>query len=411
MTAVNRFRDWFWRPPRAHGDVVRDRVVSPVELLYDLVYVAAISQAAQQLAADISSAALIKFAVVFSMIWLAWINGSLYLELHGREDGRTRSYVFVQIGILALLAVFTADAAGSAGAQFAIVYAVFLAVMTWLWQSVRYQDTPEFMALTRRYVMVMVASAVVVLASAFLSPDARFAVWSLFVVLFIVFFAALGFTRTFGRGVIPTHSMAERFGLFTIIVLGEVVIGVVDGLSHTEHDALTIATGMIALGIGAGFWWLYFDIIGGRLPRATSRSIVGWIIMHLPIVMAIAAAGAAMVSLIEHAHEAQTAAATSWLISGAVAVAMLSVIAAAWTLVLFDRLAYVYRRLAVAMALAAGASLALGLIAPAPWILGLGLGLILTLTWLLAVRWYIQARAWPPHALELVEEEGGVDSS
>ena len=90
--------------------------------------------------------------------------------------------------------------------------------------------------------------------------------------------------------------------------------------------------------------------------------------------------------------------------SGAVAVAMVSVIAAAWTLVLFDRLAYVYRRLAVAMSVAAIASLAVGYLAPAPWLLVSALGAILTVTWLLAVRWYIQAHAWPPQALESLEE-------
>src|SRR4051812_16209382 len=117
----SRFREWFWRPPRAHGDVIRDRAVSPVELLYDLVYVAAISQAAYTMAAAISATTVIQFAILFALIWLAWINGSLWLELHGRDDGRTRSYVFIQIGILALLAVFSADAIGTDGQAFAIV--------------------------------------------------------------------------------------------------------------------------------------------------------------------------------------------------------------------------------------------------------------------------------------------------
>ena len=64
-----------------------------------------------------------------AMLWFAWFNGSLYVELHGREDGRTRLLVFLQMGILALLAVFTGEAAGATGPQFALVYAVFLALM------------------------------------------------------------------------------------------------------------------------------------------------------------------------------------------------------------------------------------------------------------------------------------------
>ena len=67
---------------------------------------------------------------MFSLIWIGWTNGSLYIELHGREDGRTRVTVFGQMAILALLAVFTADASDRTGAPFALVYAAFLGFLT-----------------------------------------------------------------------------------------------------------------------------------------------------------------------------------------------------------------------------------------------------------------------------------------
>ena len=169
-----RFKRWFWRPPRAHGETIADRQVSFLELFYDLVYVAVIGQAAHHLAEHVTVRGLAEFAVVFALIWIAWINGSLYLELHGREDGRTRSIVFVQMGILVLLAVFTADAAGGSGRAFAVVYAAFLVVQTWLWYTVRRQDRrdhPEFLAVTGGYVVGMGVSAAVILASAFLPAE------------------------------------------------------------------------------------------------------------------------------------------------------------------------------------------------------------------------------------------------
>ena len=146
-----RFKRWFWRPPRAHGEVIADRQVSVLELFYDLVYVAVLGQAAHQLAEHVSVRGVAEFAVVFALIWIAWINGSLYLELHGREDGRTRSIVFVQMGILVLLAVFTADAASGSGRGFAVVYASYQVLQTGLWSSVWRQDRrerPEFLAQT-----------------------------------------------------------------------------------------------------------------------------------------------------------------------------------------------------------------------------------------------------------------------
>src|SRR3954447_5239850 len=144
------FKQWFSRPPRPHGATRFDRRVSFLELFYDLVYVAVIGQASHQLAQHVSVRGAAEFAIVFGMIWFAWINGSLYIELHGGEDGRTRNIVFAQMCILALLAVFTAGAAQSDGTPFSLVYAAFLLFRTWLWFTVRGQDRdrPEFLVVT-----------------------------------------------------------------------------------------------------------------------------------------------------------------------------------------------------------------------------------------------------------------------
>jgi len=115
------FRRRLWLPPRAHGDVVVGRTVSFLELFYDLVYVVVIARAAHALAGDITWRSVGEFLVIFGLIWMAWVNGTLYHELHGREDVRTRVFVFIQMLLLAMLAVFVDEAAGGSGRQFAIV--------------------------------------------------------------------------------------------------------------------------------------------------------------------------------------------------------------------------------------------------------------------------------------------------
>jgi Bacterial low temperature requirement A protein (LtrA) len=85
-----------------------------------------------------------------------------------------------------------------------------------------------------------------------------------------------------GLGLTPTDSLVERFGLFTIIVLGEVVLGVVAGLSVAERDATTIVTGLLALWLGFGFWWIYFDLVGRRLPRANRVALANWVLKPSP---------------------------------------------------------------------------------------------------------------------------------
>jgi low temperature requirement protein LtrA len=393
--AINRFRQWFWRPPRPHGHSLRDRSVTNLELLYDLVYVAVIGQAAHHLAEGVSGRSVAEFAIVFALVWIAWTNGSLYVELHGRQDGRTRMFVFIQMGLLALLAAFTADAGGESGRRFAITYAIFLAVVAWLWYSVRRLDREEFLAITGAWLTLMAASIVAVAVSALLPPDPRLAVWAVVAVAWFVAIKLLGKrSRMFQAGVRPTESMVERFGLFTIIVLGEVVIGIVDGLSRAEQDFVTIATGLIGLVIGFGFWWMYFDVVGRRLPRPEGSAVADWIISHFPITLSIAAAGAAMVSLIEHAHDPSAPPATAWLLSGAVAVGLVGLIGASWALADARRLPGVYRPLELAMAFGAVVALVVGWINPAPWLLAALLAAILSVLWAVAVGEFLRAGAW-----------------
>jgi hypothetical protein len=38
-------------------------------------------------------------------------------------------------------------------------------------------------------------------------------------------------------------------------VLGEVLVGVVDGLAETERNVRSVATGLLGLAIGFAYWW------------------------------------------------------------------------------------------------------------------------------------------------------------
>ena len=381
-----KFRAQFWQPPRAHGDVIEDRTVSFLELFYDLVYVVVISRAAHTLAEHLTVRGVIEFAVVFGLIFIAWVNGTVYQDLHGRGDGRSRTFVFAQMLILSVLAVYTADAAGESGAIFAWVYTAFLVLLTWLWYSVRRQDAEEYMALTRRYLFGMVASVVVMALSALLPETVRLVVWGLFALGWALGNLILGRIQE-GSDLMPTYSdsLIERFGLFTIIVLGEVVVGVVTGLSEADRSFGSLATGVIGLMIGFSFWWTYFDFVGRRYPRPGSQAFTSWTTGHLPIYLAIVASGAAMVGLIEHAGDARSPAGAAWLLSGSVAVGLLGLVMLMRTLTDYERFSSVYRPLTRAMFASGAVALLIGWARPAPWLLALLLVFTMSAVWVTAI--------------------------
>ena len=76
-----RLRRSLWQSPRPHGEQPRERVVGPLELFDDLAVVVLVAQAAHHLAGHLTWAALGQFAVVFTLVWIAWANGSLHLDI------------------------------------------------------------------------------------------------------------------------------------------------------------------------------------------------------------------------------------------------------------------------------------------------------------------------------------------
>ena len=104
-----------------------ERVVGPLELFYDLAVVVLVAQAAHHLAGHLTWRGLGEFAAVFTLVWIAWANGSLHHELHGHDDARARSTFLLQILVLVAMAAFIPEAGGERGAAFAVAAGVLSA--------------------------------------------------------------------------------------------------------------------------------------------------------------------------------------------------------------------------------------------------------------------------------------------
>jgi low temperature requirement protein LtrA len=382
-----RLRRSLWQPPRPHGEQPRKRVVGPLELFYDLAVVVLVAQAAHRLASHLTWAGLGQFAVVFTLVWIAWANGSLHHELHGRDDARARSTFLLQILVLAAMGAFISDAGGARGAAFAVAAAVLFAVLAVLWLLAARGDRPEYRRPSRLFVAGTTATAILLAGTALLPAGARVPAWGVLDVLYLAGFSTTLIMVDSGDApaLIVTEALTERFGAFIIIVLGEILTGVVTGLSARPDSALTLAVGLAAVVVGFGAWWTYFDFAGQRTPRPDGAATAQWIVGHLPLTAAVAAMGAAMVSLVEHAADGRTPAATAWVLGGGAAVVLAVTMLLAAPLPAWKRDRGLFRPLAGLCAVTAAACLGLGAARPAPLLLALGLVVLLSIPWCYAV--------------------------
>src|SRR6202142_382552 len=154
-----RLRRSLWQPPRPHGEQPRERVVGPLELFYDLAVVVLVAQAAHRLASHLTWTGLGEFTVVFTLVWIAWVNGSLHHELHGHDDARARSTFLLQILVLAAMGAFIPEADGTRGAAFAIAAAILFAILALLWLLAARGDRPEYRRASRLFITTTAACA------------------------------------------------------------------------------------------------------------------------------------------------------------------------------------------------------------------------------------------------------------
>jgi low temperature requirement protein LtrA len=376
-----------WRPPRPHGQQPLDRSVSPVELFYDLVVVVLVGQAAHHLSGHLTWRGLAEFTAVFTLIWIAWLNGSLHHDLHGHDDARGRTTLLVQILVLVPLGASIPGAGGARGAAFAANAAILFAILALLWRRAARDDTADFRRSSLVFVAGTVVCAAVLAGTILLPPDARLIAWLVLGAAYLAGFSVMiGLaTPVQAAAFTITDAIVERFGLFIIIVLGETVIGVVGGLADAEVGPLTLAVGLVAVVLGFGAWWTYFDFAGRRKPRQTRSATVLWMFAHLPLAAAVAAMGAAMVPLVEHAHDRHGPAPAVWLLSTGTAVTLCATMALAASLQAWRANRALYRPLVVTCAVVAVLCPVLAAVQPAPLLLVGALVVLLAIPWGVAV--------------------------
>lgn len=353
-----------WRPPGRFEDRDPDRSVTFLELFFDLVFVAIIAQLAHALANDPSWESVGWFVFLFYAVWSSWINGTLYHDLHGVDDLSTRVFTFAQMLAVAVMAVHAGHVPGEGAVGFALGYAANTMLLVILWSRTGLHD-PSHRPASVPYSIGYLASAVLFATSVLVDPPLTYWIWAVGLLAEIVGYvvAMSRWTPPESQGgdakIATSPALIERMGLFVIIVLGEVVVGSVNGMAEIlPLDVDEILIGLMGVLVAVGLWWLYFDLVSHRTP--ISRLTQVWLYLHLPLVMAIAAGGAAVLNTVEHAADPLPDA-VRWLLVGSLATAMISVTALTLTLERRRNYEAFYLVAERSMLVAAAAALVVGL--------------------------------------------------
>ena len=296
-----------------------ERHASWLELFFDLVFVLAVAQTAHVLSAHADFGGFLKYAALFVPVWWAWVGFTFYADRFESDETSYRVLTFAGMLSVAALSLTLENAFSARGdAPFIICYVLARLTLMALYARAAYH-IPLARALCLQFIAGLGSAAVLLLASLLFEPPARYVIWAIALVLELsIPFLNLKATRVFP---IDRSHIPERFGLFTIIVLGEAVIATANGAARVEWNFATIATACLGFAMAACVWWINFDFVEDSAIK--SKALVPrfvYLYGHFFIVASIVAIGVGVEHAIKETSEAHLHLPTLALLSGGIAV-------------------------------------------------------------------------------------------
>ncbi|MGW7661841.1 low temperature requirement protein A [Streptomyces sp. NPDC054756] len=288
----------WYRPMLARHAGEDHRTASALELFFDLCFVAAVAQTSSAFEHEIHTGralhGLLGYALVFFAIWWAWMNFTWFASAYDTDDVPYRVLTLVQITGALVMAAGAAQALEHG--DFTVItwgYVIMRLAMVTQWSRAAYTDRRRRRS-ALRYALGILVLQIGWLVRLGLPHDAG-----------LVSFAVLAAgeltvpvwaERAVGTTWHPQH-IAERYGLFTLIVLGESVMAA--GLAvRTALDTRQETGSVTAVALGGiltvfALWWLYFAQDSPRRLKAQSTAML-WGYGHYAVFASAAAVGAAL---------------------------------------------------------------------------------------------------------------------
>jgi low temperature requirement protein LtrA len=287
------------------------RASSPLELLFDLTFVVAVASITAQLAHGIAGGHalddLTPFLQVFFAIWWAWMNFTWFASSYDTDDVPYRLLTMVQMaGVLVLAAGVPAGFEDSDYAVITIGYLIMRVGLVAQWLRAGLEE-PVGRRTAFRYALGISIVQVgwiarLVLAETGVLPEASL------LPVFIGLVACELAVPLWAERTRPTswhpHHIAERYGLFAIILLGESVLAASTGVQAASTAGAGVSRSFVTVAIGGlillfALWWLYFlEPAGEGLARRRRLSFM-WGYGHYGIFVALAAIGAGLEVAVE----------------------------------------------------------------------------------------------------------------
>ena len=249
--------------------------VTPLELLFDLVFVYAITNVTGLMEHDVGAESVLEGVIILAVVWFGWCAYAWLGNQAQADEGLLRVAMVVAMSGMFFVAIsipYAFEADGNAALVLAGAYAVVRFTHLGVYLIAAGDDTQ-----LRSVILAMAGVATVMLALLFAGAvvDNGQQRWWWLAAVAIDQLGVYLVRSTRWRLNSASH-FAERFGLVIIIAIGESIVAVGVATSSAELGGRDAAALVCGLAIAVCLWWLYFDVVAAVgeevLVRASGAS-------------------------------------------------------------------------------------------------------------------------------------------
>ena len=235
-----------------------ERRTSPLELLWDLVFVFAVTQVTTLLSHDLTWAGFGRSMLVLALVWWAWSAFVWAANAQSRSSPALRLCLLLATVFIFIAGLAVPHAFGNTGTLFAITYTVVRLTHLALYADASRQGNASWSAIAGFSLTVLIGMALLI-GGSFAHGTARALLWLAAVAIDYAGPAWLTRERLRGLQHVAVAHFAERYSLFVIICLGESIVAIGVGARGEALTTAVVAAVSLGLLITVGLWWTYFD--------------------------------------------------------------------------------------------------------------------------------------------------------
>ena len=284
------------KPPQFREHNEDSRHATWLELFFDLVLVAAIAQVGHTLVTAETLADGARYLGLAWIIFWVWCGHTIYSTRFDTDDPVFRALTFLNMFALIVMAVEVHSAAHGHGLVFGLAFlASRLVLLVLLGRA--YAHVAEARPILKVYLLGFGTGAAIWAGSLFLHGTDVYKVWLVALAVEAAIPWIIWRMPQDTKHVSSEH-IPERFGLFTIIVLGENIFAVVKGLEPLEWTMAAAQAAVMSFIIAVSIWWVYFQHIERMIGHIKLGSGQPYIYSHFPLLVGIVAVGIGTLRLI-----------------------------------------------------------------------------------------------------------------